>query len=613
MVKWGNFRFKVKKIFTDMQISNKILIFSFTILIFSVILSTIIYRNISNRTISDKVSSVSLQTLFSINSNIDSMIDNSKNLSKVIMSSDEIQQILKNKSTEFNNENSESPPESQNIITTDLDAQNTINTYISKFIEFPFISSIYIFDNNSQRYGIDKTPLKSLQYNNINKADWYDDAIEAEGGYILRLNAGNVFNDTFEQKYISLIRVINDIYTQKQIGILILNISFDSFAESFQEIIYEYDTDIMIMDGQENIILDFKNTAIKNDILDFIRSNEDNSKLISLNGQQHLTSYLDIPEYDWKIVSVMSFEEITRESNIFNITALIIIAFNGFLLFLGSIVVSRMISVPVNKLLDSMKGVENGKFERVDIESGNDEIGKLRNGYNIMIIEIENLIQKVVEDQRQLRKAELDVLQAQIKPHFLYNTFDAISSLALQGRNDEVYNMMQALGSYYRTSLSKGSKVITIAEEIEVVKNYLTIQKVRYGDIFTAHYDIDSSITENKILKLVLQPLVENSIYHGIKPKGEPGNIYILAKKKNENIVLTIGDDGVGMKQDLAIKILDDTNNNIEETGFGLRGTIERLNIFYQSRTLVDIESKPDEGTKIIITIPITKGSDDYE
>ena len=249
-----------------------------------------------------------------------------------------------------------------------------------------------------------------------------------------------------------------------------------------------------------------------------------------VGNKDYLLSYLNIPKYDWKIISMMPFNELSKESSIFSVIAFIVIALNSLLVFIGSVFIARMITTPIKKLIKSMKNVEKGEFKKVDITAGNDEIGKLRDGYNIMISEIQILINKVVEDQKIKRKAELDVLQAQIKPHFLYNTFDAISSLALMGRNDEVYKVMKALGSYYRISLSKGSEVITIGEEIEVVKNYLTIQQVRYGDIFTVSYDIDEVAKKFNILKLILQPIVENAIYHGIKPKGEKGNINISAK-----------------------------------------------------------------------------------
>lgn len=580
---------KIKNLYRNSKISTKIMTIYSAILILSVILSAFIYQNIFNRTLSEKVSQVSVQTLHSISSNIFSMLDNAKNLSKVILASNEVQETL--------NETN-----SGNMLYAD--AERIINSHISRFIEaFPFISSIYIYDTQNQRYGIDKMPLKSLKINDITEASWYQDAVDAQGGFILRLNAGDIYEDIPEGQYISLIRIINDIYTQKPIGTLILNISDSSFRDSYNEILNEYGTDIMILDQSNNIVVDFSEFD-SSYVSGLLGSEDQNSIVEKVNGKDYLISILRMQKYDWSIISTIPFEELSRESYAFNAAALSILAFNAFLMFLGSLAVSKMISAPIKKLLDSMKGVEKGEFEKVNIDAGNDEIGSLRDAYNIMITEIKNLINKVVHEQKVKRKAELSVLQAQIKPHFLYNTFDAISSLALMGKNDQVYKVMKFLGSYYRISLSKGSEVISIKDEIELVRSYSSIQQVRYGDIFDIHYDIDERAIGHKIPKLVLQPLVENALYHGIKPKGEKGNITVRVEYLGDFIELSVEDDGVGMPRETIEMILsNDDYLDDEKKSFGLKGTIERLKIFYGINDPVKIESS-ENGTKVIIRIP---------
>ncbi len=600
-----NIIYKIKKWFADIKLSYKIVIFSGFILIFSVLSSTMIYQNISNNIISDKVSEVSLQTLHSINSNVESLIRNAASLSRVIISSDEVQQVLRAEIDSDAQENVSGEYEDQDITNQETINEDMMVMYISKFIEFPYISSIYIFDYESNRYGVDRMPLKSLETDSIVEAFWYSEVLANNGSYILKLNAGDIFLDTTGERYISLIRIINDIYTQKPLGVLVVNISLESFADSLQDDLRNYDTDIMIIDEDGNILVPFSSGLGDYDETEYINNLGKESEIIEIENTEFLISSLDIPEYNWNIISKMKFEELSKESQALNITALITVAFNSILLFLGSIVISRMISGPVNRLLNAMKSVENGVFEQVDVPIGNDEIGKLKNGYNIMIAQIQELIDEVIDDQKRLRKLELDVLQAQIKPHFLYNTFDVISSLAMQKKNDEVYSMVKTLGSYYRSSLSKGSEVITIAKEIDVVKKYLTIQKARYEDVFRVHYDLDEEFFDNQILKLVLQPIVENALYHGIKPLGEMGNIYISLKGDDANIILSVEDDGVGMDEEFVKELLSDDGNGAKSSSFGLRGTIERLVIFYGTDSPVDIESKKDVGTKITIKIPM--------
>lgn len=591
-----NIKNKIKKIYMDSKLSTKILTFYTGVLLFSVVLSAFIYQNIYNNTMYQKVSEVSVQTLYSISSNILSMIENAKNLSKVIITSDEMQQPL--------NQIASDP-----FISSDAESQRIMNAHISKFIEaFPFISSIYIYDSKSQRYGIDTMHLKTLIIDDISDAAWYQDAIDAKGGFILKLNAGGIYGGTSEYTYISLIRIINDIYTQKPLGVFIMNISESSFVNSYEEILNRYSTDIKILDDQGHTVVDFRNEQPPQ--LDkLLAENSDSSKSMvqDINKREYLVSLLNMQKYNWKIISTMPFDELSKESAFFNATAFSILAFNAFLMFLGAIAISRMITIPIKKLLAAMKGVENGEFVKVQIDAGNDEIGNIRDAYNIMITEIQNLIKKVVSDEKTKRKAELDVLQAQIKPHFLYNTFDSISSLALSGENEQVYKVMKALGSYYRISLSKGSEVITVAEEIDVVKNYMAIQRVRYGDIFTMHYDIDETTTQYKILKLILQPLVENSLYHGIKPKGEKGNIYIRCKKKPDCIEIQVEDDGVGADEEIISKVLDSRYPASSKTSFGLRGTIERLSIFYGIKNPLSMKSIYNAGTTVTIRIPFER------
>ncbi|MCX7708504.1 MAG: sensor histidine kinase [Clostridia bacterium] len=599
----------IKEKIADLKISTKIMLFYFVLLIFSFALSSVLYQKIYSNIMSQKVSDVSIQTLYSINANIVSMIENANNLSKVIVTSEDVQEPLR-KLRNFSQlyKNSQGAPENLAAARNfaDLDAQKKIYSHTAKFMEaFPFISSIYIFDENSQRFGVDKLPLSSLKISDLKEAEWYQQARLVNGGYILRMNAGGVFNNSSNENYISLIRIINDIYTQKTLGVLIINISENSFINSYRDIISKYDTNIVILDEKNNAIIganDKKNESI-GQLFQKPKEGEIGSDLERVKGVEYLVSHLNISRYGWRIISVMPFNELSKDSSIFSIIAFIIIAVNSLLLFIGTIFISRLITTPIKKLLNSMKGVEKGDFKKVDIQAGNDEIGKLRDGYNIMIGEIQNLIHKVVDEQKVKRKAELNVLQAQIKPHFLYNTFDAISSLALLGRNEDVFNVMRALGSYYRTSLSKGSEVITIGEEIEVVKNYLTIQKIRYGDIFSVEYEIDEAIIKNKILKLVLQPLVENALYHGIKHKGEKGLITVRALRGSEITILEVEDDGIGMSEE-EIQQIFEIRNDSQKISFGLRGTIERLRIFYGVEDIFTIESKKGSGTKIRITIP---------
>lgn len=200
------------------------------------------------------------------------------------------------------------------------------------------------------------------------------------------------------------------------------------------------------------------------------------------------------------------------------IGAFILLAF----MWLINTYIAKNVIYPIQRLVDSMAEVQNGWLHRVSMNVNDDEIGLLKNSYNAMLIEINQLIDELLQKEKTLRMAELDALQEQMKPHFLYNTLDMIRYMALENRTDEVYNMLETLGNFYRRFLSKGSTDLSLGEEIEIVKSYLTLQRTRFEDIFTDEYEIEEGLSSIRVPRLILQPLVENSIYHGIRPKGEP-------------------------------------------------------------------------------------------
>jgi two-component system sensor histidine kinase YesM len=396
-------------------------------------------------------------------------------------------------------------------------------------------------------------------------------------------------------------RTINDLESQKPIGTMIINIPEKAINNSFRNIMGKGDTTILLKDENNNDIIHSKNLEeyhIKENVENEMNRNHYYS-IKKVNGNDYIISYLK-NNLNWTVISIVSFGELSNQSNIYMLVIFCMLILNGIMSFLGLILASYNITRPIDKLIRSMRGVENGEFKKVNIETGNDEIGKLKNVYNTMICKIENLIEEIVKEQRVKRKAELDVLQSQIKPHFLYNSFDAISSLALDGRNDEVYKIIKALGNFYRMSLSNGKEVITVDEELQTVKSYLTIQQIRYDNMFTVTMDIDERISKYKILKLVLQPLIENSIYHGIKPTRKRGNIFISTSLKSDYVELVVQDDGVGISKD---KLSSIQNHNIE--GIGLHGTIERLNIFYNGKSKFEVKSEVGKGAKVTIYIPI--------
>ena len=237
--------------------------------------------------------------------------------------------------------------------------------------------------------------------------------------------------------------------------------------------------------------------------------------------------------------------------------------------------ISRSIYIPIKKLHDVTTTITKNDLQALMTRDNVDEITELGMSFNIMIGKIRELLDAKIKEQENLKKAELRALQAQINPHFLYNTLDTIIWMAESKKTDEVVQIVSALSSFFRISLSKGSDWITIGEEVERTRSYLTIQKMRYRDIMDFEIHVDDAVIDHTILKLVLQPLVENALYHGLKNKRQRGTILVRAEQKGDNeVLLEVEDDGIGMLPETCARIQAALNDDSDETrfedGFGL-------------------------------------------
>ena len=272
--------------------------------------------------------------------------------------------------------------------------------------------------------------------------------------------------------------------------------------------------------------------------------------------------------------------------------------------------ISKNITRPIFRLARAMQS-GNTEKELVPIEDTmpKNEIGFLLESYNSMVVRIKQLIQELLNKEQSVQRAEMRVLQEQIKPHFLYNSIGTISALALENGSEDVSSALENLGRFYRNFLSKGEKEIPLEKEVEIVRDYLSLQKLRYGDILQDEYDIAAESCDCMVPKLILQPLVENCIYHGIRPKGEPGLIKISASIEEGNLHIIVYDTGVGMDREAAFNIMNGKKkiSEGEEQSFGLWGTIERVRYYSHVEDVVRIDSKEGEFTKIELVIPAVR------
>ncbi|WP_213652786.1 sensor histidine kinase [Paenibacillus sp. J23TS9] len=323
------------------------------------------------------------------------------------------------------------------------------------------------------------------------------------------------------------------------------------------------------------------------------------------NGEKVLLTAMPFSHADWKLVDEISLVDLTRETAKVSRIILLVGSLCLLLALLGAIILSGVIAAPIMSLAKHMNRIRDENIDRpVEVRS-RDEVGMLGAGLNMMLGRINDLIVKVREEQQQKREYELALIQEQIKPHFFYNTLDLIYVLCKTGENEEAGKATKALADFYRVALSNGKEIITVREELQNLQSYLYIQSARYSDLFDFRINVPAELLNYSIPKLTLQPLVENSIYHGLKEKGSFGHITIEGRKQDETMELVVQDDGVGFlpKQLEWFK----KGHESSET-FGLKSVDERIRLYFGDRYGIHIHSNRGEGADITVRIPLSRG-----
>ena len=561
----------------EFGISFKIaLIFMILMGIFWIILFVQFYYS-GNQEAKEYVESLSDQAMSSISKNIEMIIGNVSFHSRQILADDDLIYSLKT-----------GQPEQQ---------QKSLSQFISLTDFESYMIGIYIMDMKDHMCSIDRLQVRTLRVQHISDIEWYEEVLNLNGSYCLKLNADRVLTGSSAHPTISLIRAIIDPSNFQKIGILMINIdleAFESYCDNLENVPNLYildDTGKIIYSKSEMKLPEMQKNrkqeteTVVNDILF-------DSLTIESNGW---TIFLASP-----IIKAFSGVKNSRRFLIQTIEILALFSIGSYL------IINYLVGRPLINMAKRMNIQKNYRFEKLTYKEkpfrSCREVEQLKVVYNEMTEDINDLVRKVTEDEKFKRKVELKILYEQIKPHFLYNTIDALTYLALTGQNEELCNSLEAFGGFYRNLLSKGRDVIPVKNEIEMIKDYLDLQKLRYGNEISYEIWVDEEISNFKVLKMILQPFVENSIIHGIHPKGQAGIVIVKGERKGNFLYFSISDDGVGMNQDTIAQLLGGIREN--RKSFGVRGTIERMCIFYEMDIPYGINSS-SSGTEIWFRLPV--------
>lgn len=531
------------------------------------------------------ISGLASQTVETVSENVENSLKTIAKSSTYILGTSDVQNYLTGK------------PASRNAIFV----RNLRNALYLDLENMPLVSSIMIINEDGSFDGAARYSYPEKAADRPAETEWHKEVCEKKGKIVYCVNSGGFFKFEEGKNYISLIRMINSTEDASPLGYMIINIAVDDLL-SFARTTDNSYSDICVY-LSDHVLLGFLNDGLNVWISHHPLRNLSGREDVKIGDERYLLLKIDENEQDWHYLSAIKYNSFADKKQLILTIFFSTVVISLLLFLLIALCISRFITTPLNKLMKAMKKTENGEFKSAYVTSHKDEIGQLQDEYNEMVQKISQLLTQKIDEQKLLRKAELNTLQEQIKPHFLYNSLSGIGYLINSRQNDRAYDMILSLSEYYRESLSKGSEIVSFKTEINIVKNYLKLQKMRFPDMFDDVYEISEQVWEYKIPRLILQPLVENALHHGIIPMAEGGIIKIQAYAEEENFVITVSDDGVGMEKEKMQEILSG-NLEMNQRSFGLRGTIERLHIFYETDQIYHIESAPGEGTKITLTIP---------
>jgi two-component system sensor histidine kinase YesM len=560
-------------------------------------ISSIFYIGLYKESAYQQFESVSLQSLGTVVSTISDKLDQLNVYSKVILSNQNVQAYLKTKDTYPR-----------------LVLQKSVDRYMKEFIAyFPDVDAITLMDLKGDFISHDR--IKDSSVTGIVKikfdmdARWYRDVYKRRGGSIFRFNGDDLYTRGPQMQVITLMRLINNLDTQIPIGALAVNMESKVLARAYSALDISKESAIILLDENDQLLVQ---TDIETELIDILllrlKATGKPSLQTHIDGKQIHVAYQVMKDTGWQLLSITQI----RADSLLNKNILIMVIgvmlLNGFVILVGAITIARSITQPVSLMARAMSFSHQGQLQKAAFKSRIPEISGLRDDYNAMVDGTSNLMKRIVEEEQFKRRAELSALQAQIKPHFLYNTFYSISALALMGEHEKIYTLMGALGTFYRLSLSGGDEFITLKEELEIVTHYMAIQRIRYDDIFEFKVIQEGDHQSLRIPKLTLQPLVENALYHGIKPLGRKGKIEIHVLQQKDSVVLTVEDDGLGMTEAELLRV----SGMASGKSFGIRGTRERLKLFY-GQDVMTVNSTANYGTMIVLTLPNTQGGESYD
>lgn len=573
------------------SIQNAIFLVMALLVLSAIGIVTVISLNFTRTSIYENTITYTRQLTGQVNSDIDSYINYMENISSMLAENSDVQKFL---------------------FGSGIQAEEAGEQLMSQFAT--------VLNSRSDIYnlGILQANGKALfnkgnsyinSYVDISQLAWYKEAVENKDS--ICLSSAHVQHVISGERpwVITLSRYIPDQTGKKEGGVLFVDLNYSAIRNLCDDSSVGKKGYIFIIDKEGNIVYHPQQQQLYNELQtenieevmnctsDYLELGKGDSKKLYTVSRSEKTG--------WTVVSCSYTSELLKRSNqaqeLYMLMAVILVA----VALIISSIVSKGITRPIHKLQSSMALIQEGDFQagNVEVDSRN-EIGSLTETFNVMTQKIQELMVQIIEEQQAKRKSELKALQSQINPHFLYNTLDSIIWMAEEGKNEEVVVMTASLAKLFRQIISNEEEEISIFQEVEYCRNYLIIQKMRYKDKLEFEIDLAPDIKGDKIIKMVLQPLIENAIYHGLKYKESKGMLVLKGYGQGDDIIFEIRDNGVGMDQETMKHIFERHKVNYRSNGVGVYNVERRIKLSYGQEYGISYKSKLGEGTVATMRIP---------
>ncbi|QAY68012.1 cache domain-containing sensor histidine kinase [Paenibacillus protaetiae] len=578
----------IKRWFFSLQ--NKFMIFSLLIVLIPLIFVSGFSYIQSTRIIEKKVSLSNLKTVQQIGENINFFLSDMSNSALSLWQNKEFMKYFMLSYSQVAG--------SRNYL---LSAQNALNSFA---VFHTNIYSIYVKGMNGLEF--DSASSTNTITPELQKQMF---ALRGEGIWI----ADEImqYNHT-PLKVISYIKVLKNIdKISADLALIKINVDEQEISDIYRDKLLSGSSDYFIIDEHKQIISSLDKSRIGTTLdskYDDRRLYQQNSGYFkaSLDGNPYIETYYNLSRPGWKLVNLVPMNELSSDTKMIRNVTVYAVLGSFILCLLMIILFSYKVLSPLNRVRRSMKALESENFSVVLPVKGNDEIAMISRSFNRMSRRLGELINEVYAGQLKQKEAELKALQAQINPHFLYNTLDTIYWMARMEKAYESSKLVQALSKLFRLSLNSGNEQTTVASEVEHLKSYILIQEKRFEDSIRFEIQAEPEAMACKTVKLVLQPLVENAIHHGIEKKGKHGTVRITISREGEELVYRITDDGAGADEAEITALLQQIKDG--NRGFGIKNVNDRIHLICGQEYGLSFQTSPGSGMTVIVRQPFHIG-----